>query len=115
MKIWGVALNTILIALAIMYVIYLGYGPEFIPDMVNELFSNILFRVCVLILIVMLTMGDKTSGIGGPVLGIVLAIAYVITHNMVSKDMEAFADYEEDMEGFESKIEELDEDEQQES
>ena len=38
----------------------------------------------------MVTIGDKRTGFGGPVLGVVLAMAYVITHQAMHNDMENF-------------------------
>ena len=108
MKTLGLGLNSLIILLVIAYLLYLVFADNTLPEFINDLFSNLLFRISVLSLIVFATIGDKKNGLGGPIIGIMLAIAYIVTENLIYGDaetfyLENFEDIEEDeIEGFDS-------------
>ncbi len=90
MKIVGASVNVLIVLAVITYLLYLGYNDNIIPDMFNDLFNNILFRASILVMIVMVCIGHDKSGLGGPMTGIMLAIAYIITMDLIRDDKEMF-------------------------
>lgn len=83
MKTLGLTINAIIVIAVLIYILYIGFADDILPDFINDLFNNFLFRLSVLILIIMLAIGHKDTGIGGPMIGIMVAIAYVITSHLV--------------------------------
>lgn len=107
MEILGLTLNTVIVLLILGYLIYLSMVDNILPPFINDLFNNMLFRISTLVLIVFITIGHKDTGLGGPMIGIMLAIAYVITSQIVSKNTELFyiENYDENYENDEDEDE----------
>ena len=99
MKEMGMGFNTFFVALIIGYLLYIWWIDYDLPEMLDQLFNNVLFRLSALVLIVLTAMGHKETGLGGPMVGILLAIAFVITMNVVdtNKMMEGLDMEEEEM------------------
>ncbi len=86
MKTMGFGINTLITVLVVIYLFYI-WGVEYQPpQFLADLFNNILFRISALLLIIFAIIGHKGTGVGGPVIGILLAIAYVITIHILYND-----------------------------
>lgn len=77
--------NIIIIILIILYFVYMNHVNNIIPEFINDLFNNILFQISFIVLIIFATIGfkNKNINIGGPLVGILLAIVYVFTQMFV--------------------------------
>ncbi len=97
MKIMGTAINTFITILVVIYLFYI-WGVQYQPpQLLADLYSNILFRISALLLIIFAIIGHKGTGVGGPVIGILLAVAYVVTMDVLgNKNMTEYLTMNED-------------------
>jgi len=73
--------NYIIGLILFLYIIYLNYSRDNnkIPNIIYEIMRNKFARLIIVILICFASIGHKLYGIGGPTIGILFAIAYLIT------------------------------------
>ncbi len=96
MNILGFSINTIIVVLIIGYILYIHNIQATIPKFIHDLFNNFLFRLSVMLLIIFISIGHKETGFGGPMIGILIAIAYIFTENYILPlTMEGFQEDEE--------------------
>lgn len=84
----GTGINLLVGIIVIVYIIYTGYVfnmSEHVPHIISEIALHPLGRLIVLVIILMTTIGHKFYGIGGSTLGLLLAIAYLLTLTHVNK------------------------------
>ena len=79
MKSLGTGINLFVGLLVLAYIGYISYQSHNIPHVVSEIALEPLGRFIVVVLIVMTAIGHKFYGVGGPTLGLLLAIAYMLT------------------------------------
>ena len=82
MQVLGTGINLLVGLIIIGYIIYTSYifdENARIPHFILEIALHPLGRFIFLVIIVMISLGHKIYGIGGPTLGLLGAIAYLLT------------------------------------
>ncbi len=82
--------NLVFILLIFAYIFYINYQS---PTFLYDIFNNVFTKVIILTAIVLITIGHS-SGIGGLLVGLLLAISYVITSDLLSsRQNESFQNF----------------------